>query len=85
MSLKVTYDAVPGGYMWIARGFGLDAKNTAWLVKNEDIKWAKIPIGRIYGLKITAGISATKFGPYLITTRQEMATFIMSFIEAVNK
>ena len=54
-------------------------------IDNEDIKWAKIPIGRIYGLKITAGISATKFGPYLITTRQEMATFIMSFIEAVNK
>lgn len=39
MSIKVTYDAVPGGYMWIARGFGLDVKNTAWLVKNSDIKW----------------------------------------------
>jgi hypothetical protein len=38
-SIKVTFDAVSGGYMWIARGFGLDAKNTAWLVKPENIKW----------------------------------------------
>jgi hypothetical protein len=40
-SLKVTYDAVSGGYMWVARGFGLDVKNTAWLVRTEDIDWAK--------------------------------------------
>jgi hypothetical protein len=40
-SLKVTFDAVAGGYMWVARGFGLDAKNTAWLVKPEDIDWKK--------------------------------------------
>ena len=40
-SLKVTYDAVSGGYMWVARGLGLDAKNTAWLVKPEDIDWKK--------------------------------------------
>lgn len=38
-SLKVVYDAVPDGYMWIAKGFNLDAKNTAWLVRPEDIKW----------------------------------------------
>ncbi|MFH1457780.1 MAG: carbohydrate binding domain-containing protein [Candidatus Omnitrophota bacterium] len=40
-SLKVTYDAVSDGYMYVAKGFGLDAKNTAWLVKPEDIDWAK--------------------------------------------
>jgi len=40
-SLKVTYDAVPDGYMWVARGFGLDAKNTAWLVKPQDVDWKK--------------------------------------------
>ncbi|KPK98903.1 MAG: hypothetical protein AMJ95_02185 [Omnitrophica WOR_2 bacterium SM23_72] len=40
-SLKAVYDAVSGGYMYIARGFGLDAKNTAWLVKPEDIDWAE--------------------------------------------
>ena len=54
-------------------------------IGNEDIKWAKIPIGRIYGLKVTSGISATEFGPYLVTNREQMATFIMSFIEALEK
>ncbi len=38
-SIKVTFDAVSGGYIWIARGFGLDAKNTAWLIKPENIPW----------------------------------------------
>lgn len=38
-SLKVIYDAVAGGYMWVARGFRLDAKYANWLVKPEDIKW----------------------------------------------
>ncbi len=38
-SIKITYDAVPGGYMYIARGAGLDAKNASWLLKPEDIKW----------------------------------------------
>ncbi|MDD2752422.1 MAG: carbohydrate binding domain-containing protein [Candidatus Omnitrophica bacterium] len=40
LSIKVTYDAVPGGYIYIARGFGLDAKNAGWLVKPEEVKWA---------------------------------------------
>jgi len=40
-SLKVTYNAVPGGYIWIARGYGLDAQNAGWLVKPEDINWDK--------------------------------------------
>ncbi len=40
-SLKVAYNAIAGGYMWIARGFGLDAKNTKWLVASEAIDWAK--------------------------------------------
>jgi hypothetical protein len=39
MSIKVVYDAVPGGYIYIARGFGLDAKNAGWLVKPEDVSW----------------------------------------------
>ncbi len=38
-SIKVTFDAIQNGYMWIARGFGLDVKNAGWLVKPEDIKW----------------------------------------------
>jgi hypothetical protein len=40
-SIKVTYDAVPGGYMWVARGFDLDAKNAGWQVKPQDIDWTK--------------------------------------------
>lgn len=38
-ALKIVYDAVNGGYMYAAKGSGLDAKNTAWLVKPEDIDW----------------------------------------------
>jgi len=38
-SIKVTFNAVPNGYMWVARGIDLDAKNSGWLVKPEDIKW----------------------------------------------
>lgn len=40
-SIKVTYDAVSGGYMWVARGFNLDAKNAGWLLKPEEIDWKK--------------------------------------------
>jgi len=40
-SLKVVYDAVPGGYIYVSRGFGLDAKNAGWPVKPSDIKWAE--------------------------------------------
>lgn len=40
-SLKAVYNAVAGGYMWIARGSGLDAKNTQWLVSPESVDWKK--------------------------------------------
>jgi beta-glucosidase len=41
-SIKVEYDAVSGGYIWIARGYGLDVKGAAcWLVKPEAIDWTK--------------------------------------------
>lgn len=40
-SLKVTYEAEGGGYMWIAKGFDLDAKNADWLLKSEDIDWQR--------------------------------------------
>jgi len=38
-SLKVDYDALAGGYIYVAKGSGLDAKNAGWLVKPEDIDW----------------------------------------------
>lgn len=40
-SLKVNFNAVSGGYIYVAKGFGLDAKNAAWLVKLESIDWKK--------------------------------------------
>ncbi|MDD5477378.1 MAG: carbohydrate binding domain-containing protein [Candidatus Omnitrophica bacterium] len=40
-SLKVVYEAVPGGYIYVARGFGLDAKNANWPIKPSDIKWGE--------------------------------------------
>ncbi|MDD5108514.1 MAG: carbohydrate binding domain-containing protein [Candidatus Omnitrophica bacterium] len=38
-ALKVVYDAVPGGYIYVSRGTGLDAKNANWALKPSDIKW----------------------------------------------
>ncbi len=38
-SLKVVYDVVPGGYMWVARGFDLDARQAGWLKQPADIDW----------------------------------------------
>ena len=38
-SLKVEYDAISGGYIFVAKGWYLDAKNAAWLVKPEDVDW----------------------------------------------
>jgi hypothetical protein len=47
-SLKVQYDAVSGGYMWIARGFGLDAQNSSWLIKPEEIIWKDYGVFSFY-------------------------------------
>ncbi len=38
-SLKVDYDAISGGYMYVAKGTKLDAKKADWKVKPEDIDW----------------------------------------------
>jgi hypothetical protein len=38
-ALKVDYDAVSEGYIYVARGTGLDAKNANWEIKPLDIKW----------------------------------------------
>ncbi|MEK6728280.1 MAG: carbohydrate binding domain-containing protein [Candidatus Omnitrophota bacterium] len=40
-SIKVDFDAVEGGYMWVARGKELVAKSAGWLIKPEDILWDK--------------------------------------------
>jgi hypothetical protein len=41
-SLKVSFDAINDGYMWVARGFDLDVKNAVWLVDPRTIDWAKV-------------------------------------------
>ncbi|MBI4707367.1 MAG: hypothetical protein HY761_05525 [Candidatus Omnitrophica bacterium] len=38
-AIKVDFTAAPGGYIFIARGKNLDAKNANWQIKPEDIKW----------------------------------------------
>lgn len=39
-ALKVEYDAVTGGYMWIARGYDLDVKGAdVWRTNPKDINW----------------------------------------------
>lgn len=38
-AIKVVYDAVGGGYIYVSRGTGLDAKNANWSIKPSDIKW----------------------------------------------
>ncbi|MCM8801103.1 MAG: hypothetical protein NC912_03710 [Candidatus Omnitrophica bacterium] len=38
-SIKIIYEAVAGGYMWVARGFGLDVNNSSWLITPEKIDW----------------------------------------------
>ena len=41
-SLKLDYELNPSGYMWIARGYGLDIKGAAqWLIEPKDINWAE--------------------------------------------
>ena len=40
-SIKVDFDAVEGGYMYVARGEGLDAKGSGWFLKPFDIRWDK--------------------------------------------
>lgn len=41
-SIKVVYNSVPGGYMWLARGYDLDVKGASkWRKRPEDIKWNK--------------------------------------------
>ena len=47
-SLRLVYDAVSGGYMWVARGFGLDAKHAAWLVKHDEINWPQYQAWSFY-------------------------------------
>jgi len=38
-ALKLSFEAVEGGYMWVARGFDLDVKEATWQIKPQEINW----------------------------------------------
>lgn len=39
-AIKVVYEAVAGGYMWVARGYDLSVKGAGcWIVSPSDIDW----------------------------------------------
>ncbi len=41
-SLKIVFFAMPGGWIWIARGYNIDVKGAgAWEVRPQEIKWDK--------------------------------------------
>ncbi|MDD2927982.1 MAG: carbohydrate binding domain-containing protein [Candidatus Omnitrophica bacterium] len=40
-SLKVDFEAGNGGYIYVAKGKGLDAANAHWSINPEDIQWVE--------------------------------------------
>lgn len=55
-AIKVIFDALPDGYMWVARGQNLDAKNAGWLLKTEDIAWEKYEAISFYMYGTNSGV-----------------------------
>lgn len=47
--------------------------------------YARDWVAKLYGLKITAGISNTLYGPSQLVTREQMATFISNTIDTINQ
>ncbi|MFA5039399.1 MAG: carbohydrate binding domain-containing protein [Candidatus Omnitrophota bacterium] len=48
-SLKIDYDAVGGGYIWVARGYQLDVKGAAlWTKAPQDIDWSRYGAISVY-------------------------------------
>ena len=74
-SLKIAYDAVSGGYIWIAKGFGLDVKNSAWLLAPESIDWKKYNAISFY---IYGSGSKTKIAFDIKDSGNEMWRFIIT-------
>ena len=55
-SLEVKFDAVAGGYMWVARGYDLTVKGAGcWLVKPEEIDFSKYNAISVYVYGANAG------------------------------
>ena len=38
-AIKISFNAIPGGYIYVAKGDKLDAKNAGWQISPADIKW----------------------------------------------
>lgn len=57
-SLKLIYELKPSGYMYCARGFGLDVKDAVWRVKPQKINWAKFDAFSIYMYGNKSGVVA---------------------------
>jgi len=48
-SIKLDYDLKPSGYMWAARGCGLDTTGAdRWVIKPQDIDWSKYNAVSLY-------------------------------------
>ncbi|MFA4888060.1 MAG: carbohydrate binding domain-containing protein [Candidatus Omnitrophota bacterium] len=74
-SLKANYNAVAGGYIYIAKGFGLDAKNAGWLVKPLDIDWKNYSALAFY---LYGSDSKAKIAVDLKDSGNEMWRFIIT-------
>lgn len=72
-SIKVVYNAVNGGYMYVARGFGLDARNTAWLVEPGKIDWARY---KAFGFYVYGSDSKTQVAFDIKDNGNEMWRFM---------
>jgi len=51
---------------------------------DPEIAYSQNWVPKIYGLKITAGISATEYGPKLKVTREQMAAFISNTLKVIS-
>ncbi|PIQ89219.1 MAG: hypothetical protein COV72_04250 [Candidatus Omnitrophica bacterium CG11_big_fil_rev_8_21_14_0_20_42_13] len=74
-SLKIDYEANYGGYMWIAKGFGLDAKNSTWLTHPDNINWKKYNAISFY---VYGNNSKTKIAIDIKDNGNEMWRFIFT-------
>jgi hypothetical protein len=55
-ALEVSFEALSGGYIWVARGYGLDVKGAgAWLAEPKDIDFTKYNAVSFYVYGVNTG------------------------------
>lgn len=74
-SLKVEFKAASGGYIYVARGWDLDAKRAVWLVRPQDIRWDKYKAIAFYAY---GGNSGTKIAFDVKDNGNEMWRFLFN-------